>query len=101
MEVAPILAALKRSKTGAALVVLQVAFTLAIVSNVSSMIGARAALVTRPTGTDEHNLFAIGFRLTGGAQSSAMRAADLANVRAVPGVIDAVATNTYPLRGSG
>ena len=101
MEVAPILAALKRSKTGAALVILQVAFTLAIVSNVSSMIGDRAALVTRPTGTDEHNLFAIGFRLTGGAQSSAMRAADLANVRAVPGVIDAVATNTYPLRGSG
>lgn len=100
-EVAPILAALKRSKTGAVLVVIQIALTLAIISNVISIIGERTAQVMRPTGTDEHNLFAIGFRLTGDAGSKALLDTDLNRVRAVPDVVDAVATNTYPLRGSG
>jgi putative ABC transport system permease protein len=101
MQLAPIIAALKRSKTGAVLVVLQIALTLAIVSNVLSIIGARTALFTRPTGTDEPNLFAIGFRLTEGSGSQASLDTDLARVRAVPNVVDAVASNTYPLRGSG
>lgn len=101
MQLAPVIAALKRSKTGAVLVVLQIALTLAIISNVISIIGARTALFTRPTGTDEPNLFAIGFRLTEGSGSQASLDADLARVRAVPNVVDAVASNTYPLRGSG
>jgi putative ABC transport system permease protein len=101
MEVAPILAALRRSKIGALLVVIQVALTLAIISNVISIVGERTALLRRPTGTDEHNLFAIGFRLTNGSGSKAALDTDLSRIRAVPGVVDAVATNTYPLRGSG
>lgn len=100
-EVAPILAALKRNKTGALLMVLQIALMVAFISNLVSIVAERVALTTRPTGMDERNLFAIGFRLTSGEESLPMLQADLANVRATPGVLDAVATNSYPLRGSG
>jgi putative ABC transport system permease protein len=101
MQIMPILAALKRSKTGAILVVVQVALTLAIISNVISIIGERTALILRPTGTDEHQLFAIGYRLVQGEGSRAELETDLVQVRAVRGVVDAVAVNTYPLRGPG
>ncbi|WP_250626639.1 ABC transporter permease [Pinirhizobacter soli] len=101
MQIAPILAALKRSKTGAVLVVLQVALTLAITSNILSIVQARVALVMRSTGVDTENVFALGFRLDAGAITRASRDADLAAVRAVPGVVDAVAANSYPLRGTG
>jgi putative ABC transport system permease protein len=101
MQVIPILAALKRSKTGAVLVVIQVALTLAIVSNIISIIGERTALILRPTGTDEQHLFALGYRLTQGEGSLPELKTDLARIRAVPDVVDAVAANTYPLRGTG
>ncbi len=101
MQVMPIMAALKRSKTGAILVVIQVALTLAIISNVISIIGERTALFLRPTGTDEPHLFALGYRLTHGEGSRAELETDLAQARAVPGVVDVVAVNTYPLRGPG
>jgi putative ABC transport system permease protein len=101
LEVAPILAALKRNKTGAILMVLQVALMVAFISNLVSIVAERASLVARPTGMDERNLFAIGFRLTHGEESLPMLQTDLAGVRATPGVIDVVATNSYPLRGSG
>jgi putative ABC transport system permease protein len=101
MEVLPILTALKRSKTGAVLVVLQIALTLAIISNVLSIIGERTALIMRPTGTDEPNLFAVGFRLTHATQDKAALTTDLRGLRALPNVLDVVASNTFPLRGTG
>jgi putative ABC transport system permease protein len=101
MDLMPIISALRRDKTGPVLVILQIALTLAIISNVISIVAERTALVTRPTGTDEHNLFAIGFRLTQGIGDSSALADDLAAVKSTPGVVDAFATNAYPLRGSG
>ena len=101
LEVVPILAALKRNKTGAILMVLQIALMVAFISNLASIVAERAALTHRPTGLDERNLFAIGFRLTNGQESLPMLETDLAKVRATPGVVNAVATNSYPLRGSG
>lgn len=100
-EVVPILAALKRNKTGAILMVLQIALMVAFISNLASIVLERAALTVRPTGMDERNLFAIGFRLTTGEETVPMLQADLAKVRATPGVADATAINTYPLRGAG
>jgi putative ABC transport system permease protein len=101
MDLMPIISALRRNKTGPALLILQIALTLAIISNVISIVAERTALVTRPTGTDEHSLFAIGFRLTQGIGDSSALADDLAAVRSTPGVVDAFATNAYPLRGAG
>ena len=101
LEIAPILAALKRNKTGAILMVLQIALMVAFISNLVSIVSDRATLTLRPTGMDERDLFAIGFLLTNGPDSVPMLQTDLAKVRATPGVVDAIATNTYPLRGSG
>lgn len=101
VDISPIISALRRNKTGPVLVILQIALTLAIISNIISIVAERTALVTRPTGTDEHSLFAIGFRLTQGTGDSSALADDLAAVKATPGVVDAFATNAYPLRGSG
>jgi putative ABC transport system permease protein len=101
LEVAPILTALGRNKTGAILMVLQIALMVAFISNLVSIVAERVALTVRPTGMDERDLFAIGFRLTNGQESIPMLQTDLAKVRATPGVVDAFATNSYPLRGAG
>jgi putative ABC transport system permease protein len=101
MQIIPVVAALKRNKASAVLVVLQVALMLTFICNLVSIVADRAAVISRPTGTAEHDLFAIGFRFTKDEGSFSMLAADLNNVRALPGVSDAVATNAYPLRGTG
>jgi putative ABC transport system permease protein len=101
MEVVPILAALKRNKSGALLTVIQIALTLAIVSNIASIVVSRTLLMTRATGTQEHELFALGYRLTGGVANISTLEADLSSIRANTGVVDVVATNSYPLRGGG
>jgi putative ABC transport system permease protein len=101
LEIVPILAALKRNKTGAILMVLQIALMVAFISNLVSIVAERAALTVRPTGMDERDLFAIGFRVTNGEESIPTLQTDLADVRATPGVVDVFATNSYPLRGAG
>jgi putative ABC transport system permease protein len=68
---------------------------------VISIVADRLILIGRPTGIDEPSLFAIGYRLTSATGSVAALAADLTNLRAIPEVIDVIATNSYPLRGSG
>jgi putative ABC transport system permease protein len=101
MDVVPILSALRRNATGPLLVIVQIALMLAIVSNVVSVIADRTALISRPTGIAERDVFAIGFRLTKGVRTIPMQETELANVRATANVVDAVAVNSYPLRGGG
>jgi len=101
MDIVPIFSALRRNKTGPFLVIVQVALTLAIVSNVVCVIADRTSLIARPTGLMEQDIFAIGFQFTKSVQGIPMREADLSNVRATPNVVDAVATNTYPFRVGG
>jgi putative ABC transport system permease protein len=101
MDVVPILSALRRNKTGPLLVIVQIALTLAIVSNVVRIIADRSTLMTRPTGMTERDVFAIGFRFTKSVDPVPMRQADLASVRATANVLDVVATNTYPFRVGG
>ena len=101
MQVIPILAALRRNKASAILVVLQVGLMLTFISNLVSIIAERASLFSRPTGTLENQLFALGFRLPKADGTLAMLDADLDALRAAPGVMDVAATNSYPLRGTG
>ena len=101
MEIVPILAALRRNRSGALLAVVQIALTLAIVSNIVSIVVSRTYLMTRPTGTQEHELFALGYRLTGGIANVSTLEADLNSIRTNSDVVDVVATNSYPLRGGG
>jgi len=101
MEIMPILRALRRNKVGAVLIALQIAVTLAIISNSLSMIQNRVQWMQRPSGIDEANIFA--FRNTWSADPPDLKArieADLAALRSLPGVVDAEATNNTPLAGN-
>lgn len=103
-QIRPILAALRRHKAATGLIVLQVALTLAVVSNALFVLHTRLAHVARPTGTDEASLFVIRNGWLGHADSDRIDArmrADLATLRGLPGVRDAFASEAYPLEGGG
>lgn len=104
MEIRPIVSALLRSRTGAVLVALQIAITLAVLCNAAFIVQQRLAKMDRPSGYDEGNLVTLRVntiepkdRETGAAAI----AADLRALRALPGVAGATATSALPLSGSG
>lgn len=102
MEIIPILAALKRNKVGAILLALQIALTLAVVANAMSIIQHHMADMRRPSGLDETNIFTLQNHWVGQPPNvHASIDADLAALRSMPTVVDAEATNSYPLRGGG
>jgi putative ABC transport system permease protein len=102
MNIGPIWRSLMRNKTGAVLIALQMAVTMAIMVNAVSIINERSKAIERPSGIDEDNIFylsSIGF-----AQDFNERQAieqDLAAIRAMPGVVDAIQSNSVPLSGGG
>ena len=102
LQTGPILAALRRHKMATLLVVLQVALTLAVVSNALFIVATRVVHLSRPTGTDEANIFVIANQWGAGLdihQVDARMRADLAALRGVTGVHDAFASEAYPLEG--
>jgi len=102
MEILPILSALRRNKAGALLIGVQIALTLAIVCNSLSVVEQRVERMRRPSGIDETNIFTLDNRWVGQpADLKARIDGDLAALRALPGVVDASSTNSFPLRGGG
>src|SRR5882672_12403624 len=102
MELRPILSAMRRNKVGAILIGVQMAITLAILCNALFIIEQRITLAKRPTGMDESNIFVINNQWVGDPTDMAAKLrADLAVLRATPGVVDAVASNSYPLNNGG
>lgn len=103
MHIAPILAALRRNKTGAVLIGLQIALTLAIVCNALFIIQQRLEHLSRPTGIDEPDLFIFGNQLVGtdAAEVPGRIAADEQTIRETPGVAEVYRTNSVPLSGDG
>jgi putative ABC transport system permease protein len=102
MELRPILSAMRRNKVGAILIGVQMAITLAILCNALFIIEQRVALSKRPTGTDEGNIFVIANQWVGNPPDlKAKLQADLAALRSMPGVVDAVASNSFPLHNGG
>ncbi len=102
MQIGPIWRALMRNKTGAILIALQVAVTMAIMVNAISIIQSRAESMARPSGVDEPNIFhivSVGY--TEDFDERSVIEQDLAAIRAMPGVIDAIQTNSVPLSGGG
>jgi putative ABC transport system permease protein len=102
MEFGPIWRAILRNKTGAVLIALQMAVTMAIMVNAISIMQERSSMMARPSGIDEHNIFAIssiGFA-TDFNEGAAIEA-DLAGIRAMPGVVDAIQSNSMPLSDGG
>ena len=101
MHIHPILAAMTRNKFGAILIVVQMAVTLAFISNSFALIEQRVAWSARPTGLDEANVFVIRASTEPHDDLEARRLGELAALRSLSGVIDAYLTNDYPLQGRG
>ncbi|HEX3837443.1 MAG TPA: hypothetical protein VHW25_10820 [Steroidobacteraceae bacterium] len=101
MEILPILSALRRNKVGAMLIGLQIALTLAIVCNCLSVIQQYREQMARPSGMNESDVFTVINTWVGQPDDLKARiAADVAALRSMPGVMDAEATNGFPLGGS-
>jgi putative ABC transport system permease protein len=91
-----------RNKTGAILIALQIAVTMAIMVNAVSIMQERSRMMARPSGVDENNIFSISS--IGFAKDFNERATieeDLAALRAMPGVVNAIQSNSVPLSGGG
>lgn len=105
MEIRPILSALMRNKTGPILVALQVALSLAILTNAMHIVNERRAAMARPSGLlDEHATFYITARTLNNDSAeqqlaSMKREADI--LRAVPGVASVANVSQMPLSRSG
>ena len=104
IQIRPILAALRRHKMATLLIVLQIALTLAVVSNALFIVKTRVVHLSRPTGTDETHLFVIRNEWIGQpdvVHIDAQMRADLATLRKLQGVRDAFASQAYPLEEGG
>ena len=103
MEIRPILSSLLRNKTGALLIAMQVALTLAIVANALYIVRDRMQLSARPSGVaDEANTLAIiTSSLVKDQDEFDAQKRDEQVLRAVPGVLSASWSNQSPLGRSG
>lgn len=102
MEIGPIWRALMRHKSSYILIALQIAATMALMVNAISIVQERARLMARPSGVDEANIFQLystGFDPE--LEFQAMVAEDLNAIRNLPGVANAVMSNSVPLRQGG
>jgi len=102
MELHPILSAMRRNKVGATVIVVQTAITLAILCNSLFLIQQRLRSSERPTGLQEQDLFTMTNQWVGHPPDLAAKVqADLAALRALPGIVDAFASQSYPLSNGG
>jgi putative ABC transport system permease protein len=101
MDFLPILSTLRRHKIAAALIVLQIALTCAIVCNAVFLIRERMHRMDTPSGVPEDEIVRI--QLTGigtDADPKALTAADLVALRALPHVKAAAVSDMVPF-GNG
>jgi putative ABC transport system permease protein len=101
MHFVPIVSTLRRHKTAALLVVLEIALTCAIVCNAVFLIRNRLQRMDKASGIAESEL--VDFRIAGiGVKKDEMAqtAQDMAALRAIPGVKLVASTNMIPLGGS-
>ncbi|MEO6076085.1 MAG: FtsX-like permease family protein [Dokdonella sp.] len=102
MEIRPILSALMRSKVSMILIGLQVALTLAIVTNSLFIIGQRLERMDRPSGMNEADTFTISSIGFGeGFDAALIQQADVDMIRQLPGIAAVTPTNTTPLSNGG
>lgn len=102
MEIGPIWRALLHNKSSYILIALQIAVTMALIVNAVSIVQERTRLMDRSSGVDEDNIFQL--YSTGydpDLEFQAMVAEDLDAMRNFPGVVNAIMTNSLPLRQGG
>lgn len=102
MEIRPIMSALLRNKTGAVLVILQIAITMAVIVNAMFIIKVRVEKMNRDPGFDVPNM--IAFQSWGFAadydHESAVRQ-DVAFISSLPGVVGVTPARSLPLSNGG
>ena len=105
MEIQPIFSALMRSKTGAVLVALQIAISLAILANALHVVNLRQTVMNRPSGIDdEASVFYLMVKNLPEAtheEELANQARETAVLRGLPGVLSVAITSQQPLSDSG
>jgi putative ABC transport system permease protein len=102
MDLGPMVSSLMRNKTGAILVAVQIAVTLAIVINSLYIIVLRVDKINRDTGIDVDNVivaYVRGFGADFDVVDSITN--DINLIKSIPGVIAATVSNHIPLSGSG
>ncbi|WP_340679931.1 FtsX-like permease family protein [Paraglaciecola sp.] len=98
----PIFSALLRQKYAMTMLVLQIALTLAVISNGLFIVTQRFDVLQRTSGIDEAHIFVLtssGFTDNFNSQTSMQT--DLADLRQMPTIVNAVATYSFPFSGSG
>ena len=101
MDILPILTTLRRHKTAAALIVLEIALSCAIICNAVFMIGNRVERMQRETGIAESELVRV--QVTGigtDDNAAALTRTDLAALRTIPGVREATVSVQLPFGSS-
>jgi len=104
MDIGPIWRAMLKNKAGFVLIALQIAVTMTIMVNAFAIMQERANNVSRESGIDEANTFAlvsVSFDEYDSEKMKVLIDEDLALIRGLPGVRNAVATNSFPLRQGG
>ena len=102
MELGPIWRAILRNKGSYVLIALQIAVTMAIMVNSIAIMQERSSKMGRPSGTDEDNIFTLrSISFVPDVDMRVLVDEDLHMLRNTPGVIDAFASNSFPLRGGG
>jgi len=101
MDIRPILSTLRRHKTAAALIVLEIALSCAIICNAVFLITQRLERMQRPTGMADAELVRINVTGIGENENpTALSKQDVAALRALPGVTAATALNHVPFDNS-
>ncbi len=101
MHIIPILHTLRRHRTAAALIILEIAVTCAIVCNAVFVIKDRLARMDRPSGIVEEELLRIQVAGIGQTDDAvAVTLQDFAAIRALPGVKSTATTNMVPFGNS-
>src|SRR4051812_1139834 len=106
MEFGPIIRALKRNKVRFLLIVVQIAITLAVVTNAITMIRDEGQKMMKSSGFDDDNIVWVSTRPFAPAfkdlpyRISAVNA-DLRAIQATPGVVAVANTNFLPWQGGG
>lgn len=101
-EIGPISRALLRNKVGAILIAIQIAVTMTIIVNSVFIVVDRHQQMQRESGIDEANSFYLnsaGFAKDFNAKVTVHE--DLALLRSLPGVVDAVQMTAIPMSNSG
>src|SRR5690606_768230 len=100
MEIRPILSTLSRHKTAAALIVLEIALSCAIICNALFIVSQRIDNMQQTSGIDENKLIEVGLSGIGKqVDGDARTAEDIATLRAIPGVESVAIVNQLPFQG--